>query len=390
VLVTGGLTQVPDRPTIAVVCDAIYPFSQGGRETRYQELMPRLAQRYDMHVYTMHWWDGPRSYISDGVTYHAISPLLPMYTGNRRSLRQAVGFGLSCLRLLRCDFSVLDADHIPYSQLYVLWAVTRLKRKPFIVTWHEVWSRTYWCQYLGWAGWIAWLTERMAMRLPDRIIAASPQTAERLLKLRRGRIHVTTVPNGIDVNLIRETAADPEPADIVVVGRLIEHKHVGMLLDVLATLRANGMLLTCRIIGHGPARASLADQAQRLGISDAVEFCDGVTDHHEVYSLIKAGRLFVSLSVREGFGLAILEAIACGVPVLTTVAPDNHAQHLVAKYSRGTVCEPTPEAVTAAIRRLLTTARTCSAGPPITDPWVADYDWSAMADRVAKVYSSGR
>ena len=92
--------ELPGRPTVAVVCDTIYPFSQGGRETRYQELVPRLAQRFDMHVYTMHWWDGPGSYLSDGVTYHAISPLFPLYTDNRRSFRQALGFGLSCLRLL--------------------------------------------------------------------------------------------------------------------------------------------------------------------------------------------------------------------------------------------------------------------------------------------------
>jgi glycosyltransferase involved in cell wall biosynthesis len=387
-LVTGELTQLSDRPIVAVVCDTIYPYSQGGRETRYQELVPRLAQRFEMHVYTMRWWDGPRSYTSDGVTYHAISPLLPLYTGNRRSLRQALGFGLSCLRLLRCDFNVLDADHIPYSQLFVLWLVTRLKRKPFVVTWHEVWSRAYWCQYLGWPGWIAWLTERLAMRLPDRIIAASPQTAERLWRLLRGRTQIATVPNGIDFNLIREISADAKMTDVVVVGRLIEHKHVDMVLDVLAGLRANGMHLTCRIIGYGPARAALTDQAQSLGIADSVEFRDGVRDHQELYSLIKAARLFVSLSAREGFGLAVLEAIACGIPVLTTSAPDNHAQHLAAKYSRGQVCEPTPEAVTSAIRGLLTVAELGSDAEHDTDPWVADYDWSAMADRVAKVYSA--
>jgi len=252
-----------NRPIVAVVCDTIYPYSQGGRETRYQELLPRLAQHFEMHVYTMRWWDGPRSYTSDGVTYHAISPLLRLYTGNRRSLLQALGFGLSCLRLLRCDFDVLDADHIPYSQLFVLWAVAKLKRKPFIVTWHEVWTRAYWCQYLGWPGWIAWLTERLAMRLPDRIIAASPQTAERLSSLLRGRIQITTVPNGIDFNLIREISADSEMADLVVVGRLIEHKHVNMLLEVLAILRASGVHLTCRIVGDGPARAGGPSRSRR-------------------------------------------------------------------------------------------------------------------------------
>ena len=377
-----------NRPIVAVVCDTIFPYSQGGRETRYQELLPRLSERFEIHVYTMRWWDGPRSYTSDGVTYHAISPMLPLYTGNRRSLRQALGFGLSCLRLLRCDFDVLDADHIPYSQLFVLWAVARLRRKPFIVTWHEVWTRAYWCQYLGWPGWIAWLTERLAMRLPDRIVAASPQTAERLSSLLRGRIQITTVPNGIDFNLIRETSAGADMTDLVVVGRLIEHKHVSMLLEVLAILRASGIHLTCRIIGDGPARAALADQAQSTGITSVVEFRDRITDQKELYSLIKAARLFVSLSTREGFGLAVLEAIACGIPVLTTSAPDNHAQYLVARYSRGTVCGPTLEAVTAAVRSLLIDAEPRARAEHNTDPWVVDYDWSVMADRVAKAYVS--
>jgi glycosyltransferase involved in cell wall biosynthesis len=377
-----------NRLIVALVCDTIYPYSYGGREIRYQELLPRLAQRVEMHVYTMHWWDGPRSYTNEDVTYHAISKLLPLYTHNRRSLRQALWFGLSCLRLLRHDFDVLDADHIPYFQVFVLRAVATLKRKPYIITWHEVWSRTYWRQYLGWPGRIAWLTEQLAMRLPDRIIAASPQTAERLSKKLRGRVPVTTVPNGIDLNLIRDVSADAETADLVVVGRLIEYKRVNMLLDVLAALQASGIYVTCRIIGDGPARAALMDQARKLGITSVVEFRDDVGDQKELYSLVKAAKVFVSLSDREGFGLAVLEAIACGIPVLTTSAPDNFAQHLVAKYSRGRICEPTLEAVTAAIRDLLTNASLCANEEHSTDTWVADYDWSAMADRVAKVYFS--
>jgi glycosyltransferase involved in cell wall biosynthesis len=340
-----------------------------------------------MHVYTMHWWDGPLSYTDDGVTYHAISPLLSLYRNNRRSLRQALRFGFACLQLLRCDFDVLEADHIPYLQVFVLRLVATLKRKPFIVTWHEVWSRAYWCQYLGWAGWIAWLTERLAMRLPDHIIAASPQTAERLSGTVRRRTQVTTVPNGIDLDLIREVSAAAETTDLVVLGRLIEHKRVDMLLDALASLRASGMHLTCRIIGDGPARVALEERARDLGIAGAVEFRDDIQDPKELYSLLKAARVFVSSSVREGFGLAVLEAIACAIPVLTTSAPDNLAQHLVTRYSRGKVCEPEPAALTAAIHDLLVYADLSTHEEHDTDFWVAEYDWGAMADRVQAVYT---
>ncbi len=82
-----------------------------------------------------------------------------------------------------------------------------------------------------------------------------------------------------------------------------------------------------------------------------MEFRADVGEQKELYALLKSARLFVSLSVREGFGMAVLEAIACGLPVLTTSAPDNHAQHLVREYSRGTVCGPGLDTVTAAVRQ---------------------------------------
>jgi len=180
--------------------------------------------------------------------------------------------------------------------------------------------------------------------------------------------------------------AATELTDLVVVGRLIQHKCVDMLLDALASLRASGMVLSCRIIGDGPARAALKEQARELGLAGAVEFRDDIADQKELYSLVKAAKVFVSLSAREGFGLAVLEAIACGIPVLTTSAPDNLAQHLVARYSRGAICEPTPEAVTAAIHDLVIDDDPRIREECDADSWVAEYDWSAMADRIRKAY----
>jgi glycosyltransferase involved in cell wall biosynthesis len=376
------------RPVVAVVCEVIHPYSRGGRELRNQELLPRLAERADVHVYTMRWWAGPAVRREGGVTYHAISRLWPLYRHGRRSVRQAAWFALASLRLLRCQFDVLEADQIPYAQLFVLRLVATVRRKPFTVTWHEVWSRSYWRDYLGPAGWAAWLVERLAMRLPDAIIAASPQTAGRLRRVLGSGTPITTVPNGIDLGAIRAAYPDADPADLVVVGRLIEHKRVGMLLDVVSRLQARGRPVTCRIIGDGPERAALQERARALGIAPLVEFRVDVSEQKELYALLKSGRLFVSLSAREGFGMAVLEAIACGLPVLTTSAPDNHAQYLVRDYSRGYVCEPTPDAVTEAVAAVLAGP----VGPALdvagpADAWVASYDWSAVAKKLAGVYT---
>lgn len=372
-----------DRPrVVAMVSDAIHPYHRGGKELRYYELTSRLNTRADIHVYTMHWWDGPRKYTEDGVTFHAISRLVPLYVNDRRSLWQALYFGFACLRMLCYDFDVLEADHIPFLQVLVLRFVTMVKRKPFVVTWHEVWGRAYWRQYLGLLGFAAWIVEALAMRLPDHIVAASPQTAERLrASLGNSRV-ISVAPNGIDLAAVQRAYPDSAPTDLVVVGRLMTHKRIDMLFEAIALLQAAGQTVTCRVIGNGPERDALHERARELGIAAAVEFRHDVAEQKDVYGLLKAARTCVFPSAREGFGIAVLEALACGIPVITTSAPDNLAQHLVARSVRGTVCEPTAEALATSVREVL--AGAMSPGEP--DQWLNEYSWDATTAHVANAF----
>jgi glycosyltransferase involved in cell wall biosynthesis len=370
-------------PVVALVSDAIFPYHHGGKEIRYHELSRRLSSRYEVHLYTMHWWDGPSVRRDEAITLHAISPLLPLYTRGRRSMRQAIVFALACLRLLASRFDVLEADHMPYLQILALRLVTAVKRKRFVVTWHEVWGPSYWRAYLGPAGIAAGWLERLAMRLPDHIIAASSHTAERLRAAIGPRASITVAPNGIDLGAVRGSYPDQAAVDLVVVSRLIAHKRIGMLMDAVALLHAEGMPVTCRVIGDGPQRDELLSQAHALGLEQAVDFRHDVREQKEVYALIKAAKVFVFPSAREGFGIAVLEALACGVPVITTSAPDNLARHLVAQSGQGTICEPTVQAIAEAVKSML-----ASCGSPVEDPsgrdrsWLAAYGWDAVADRV--------
>jgi glycosyltransferase involved in cell wall biosynthesis len=374
------------RPVVAMVSDAIYPYNAGGKEIRYHELTRRLARRADVHVYTMRWWPGPRTRTEDSVSFHAISPLIPLYSSGRRSLKQAGGFALATLRMLTRRFDVLEADHIPYLQIVALRAVASLRRKPFVVTWHEVWGLAAWQEYLGKPlGRAAWFTEWLAMRLPDRIIAASPQTADRLKDILGSRAAVTVAPNGIDLDAIRGVPPDPVATDLVVVGRLLSHKRVDMLLDAVALLHAGGTPVTCRIIGTGPEAESLHSHAEALGIGNAVEFRHDVAEQKDLYALVKSARVFVAPSAREGFGIAVLEALACGVPVVTTSAPDNLAQHLAARSPGSVVCDPAAAAIAAAVTRMLAqdTVRPGSGSAGLTSTWLSGYTWDAVTDLVA-------
>jgi glycosyltransferase involved in cell wall biosynthesis len=367
--------------TVAIVIDAIFPYHLGGREVRYHELSKRLASDASIHVYTMNWWHGARTIVDDGVTYHAISGFHPLYVSGRRSIKQATFFALGCLRLLHQRFDVLNADHIPYFQILILRIIASLKRKPFVVTWHEVWGREAWREYLGWIGSWAWIIEWLAMRLPDRIIAASPQTEQRLRAVLGERAAITVAPNGIDLDEVHGAVADPDRTDFVVVGRLVAHKRVDMLLDTIARLRSQGVRATCRIIGDGPERLALHRYADELGLEGVVEFRHDIREQKEVYALVKAARVAVFPSAREGFGAAVLEAVACGVPVVTTSAPDNLSRHLVTRAARGHICEPSAAALADTLGRLLAEP---ASEPGPADSWLDEYRWEVMTTQVSR------
>jgi glycosyltransferase involved in cell wall biosynthesis len=232
---------------------------------------------------------------------------------------------------------------------------------------------------------VAWFIEFVAIHLPDHIIAASPETAERLRAILGASAAITVAPSGIDIDAANSACPDAALTDLVVVSRLLAHKRIDMLLDAVAALHGDGIPVSCRIIGDGPERAALVEHARTLGVVHAVDFRRDVHEQKEVYALLKAARIFVFPSAREGYGLAALEALACGLPVITTSAPANLAQHLVAQSPRGIVCEASASAVAAAIKGVLATAE-----PPSDeyadsiDPWLADHTWDATADRVAR------
>ncbi len=377
------------RAIVALVTDAIYPYFRGGKEVRYHEVAQRLARLADVYVFTMKWWDGPSTRHEGSVTFRAVSRLYAMYSGERRSYREALFFAISCFRLFRFHFDVIEADQFPTFHIFTLRVITWLKGKRLTVTWHEVWDRAYWLEYIGWAGNVAWLIQWLAMRVPDHLIAASAETAVRLREELGDRASISVVPNGIDLEGIQNCYPSDMRVDLVTVGRLLPHKNVDMLLDTVALLHAAGLPVTCRVIGDGPQRAALHEHAERLGISHAVDFRHDVWERKDLYSLVKAAQVAVFPSAREGFGIAVLEAIACGIPVVTTSAPDNLAQHLVARSAAGIVTDPSAGAIADALRTLLAAPhgeQDASRGQPVAqEAWLAEYGWDFAADQVARV-----
>ncbi|MCX8008607.1 MAG: glycosyltransferase family 4 protein, partial [Patescibacteria group bacterium] len=190
---------------IAFLSDALFPYNHGGKETRLYEISKRLAKKnHSVKIYCMKWWkEDKKSRLFDGVEHVAIAPYIPLYSGQRRSIRQAIVFALYTFGLLWQDFDILDVDHMPFLQLFTAKIVCLLKRKPLIATWHEVWGQSYWKHYLGWLGYIASFIERMSMALPDYIIAVSKKTADDIQGMNVFMRRLVVIPGGVDKKRIQ-------------------------------------------------------------------------------------------------------------------------------------------------------------------------------------------
>ncbi len=333
----------------------------------------------------MHWWAGARRREEDGVRYHAVSRNVPLYVGERRSIVQALVFSLGCLRLLVHRFDAIEADQMPYLPLFPLRLVASIKRVPLVVTWHEVWGSTYWREYLGLVGLVGAVLERLAMRTPDLIVAENDETYRRLLDTGLPASRVTVVPNGVDMAVIGASPPAATNFDLIYVGRLLGHKRVDDLLDAVSRLDAEGLTLSCAIVGVGPERARLEALAVSLGVSEQVHFYGALEQHADVYGLIKSSGVFVLPSVREGFGLVVVEALACGIPVITTDHPDNQARLLIEDGVTGWLCRPSGDGLAAAIRE----SRRQPADLTRAEATLDTCDWDRIVDRLAGLYESG-
>jgi glycosyltransferase involved in cell wall biosynthesis len=372
-------------PRLAIVTDVVAPWHSGGKETRTWHYSQQLAHSgFEVHVFTMKWWSGGRSTQQGAVHLHALCRRWPLYTGQRRSLRQAIAFSLACVRLLTARFDLVEVDQIPILPLLVVKIVCAIRRKPVVATWHEVWGRTYWQSYLGRLGMAAALLERFVMRLPDRVIAVSEGTAERIRDATNGRLPIFVGHNGVDPREITEAPAESPGTDLLFVGRLLEHKGVDVLIDAVAELSRRGTSLSLTIVGEGPEDTELRNRATAHQLTSQIMFTGKLATHAGVVSRMKSARLFVLPTRREGFGLAALEAMACGTPVITTNHPDNLARLLVTPGRDGYLCTADGRDLPDLILRALAQRQALSLGARKT---ASRYTWRDAVGRCLDAYS---
>lgn len=150
---------------------------------------------------------------------------------------------------------------------------------------------------------------------------------------------------------IEDAEPVPGPPRLIHVGRLTSGKNASATIRALAELRRERPRLVVDVLGRGPEEARLRALARELGLEDAVIF-HGNLDHDGVMEHLRRAHVLVfPTQVAEGFPKAVLEALACGVPV---VAPRvSVLPHLLRRGGGLLLDDLEPATVAAAVRRLL-------------------------------------
>lgn len=330
---------------IAFVYDAIYPWVKGGAEKRIYEIGRRLAERgNEVHLFGVKWWEGEDIIEFEGMVLHGVCDSRELYTNGRRSITQALSFSTSLFRpLLKDEFDVIDVSVFPYFSCFTAKSVSVAKRTPLVFTWHEVWD-DYWYEYMGRIGIFGWVVERIVSKLSKDNIAVSRWTKAKMETIGIKTKNICVIPNGIDLEQIQRIKPSSEQSDIVFAGRLIKEKNVDLLLRVVSILKNSTSDIRCIIMGDGPEKERLLHLTEELRLEDNILFT-GFIEYDELIGNIKASRVLVLPSKREGFGIVAIESFACGKPVVTVNCKDNAAQEIVVDSVNGFVVKAEKEEI---------------------------------------------
>jgi glycosyltransferase involved in cell wall biosynthesis len=194
------------------------------------------------------------------------------------------------------------------------------------------------------------------------------------------------LPNPVVSRLAPPRAQPARARSLVSVGRLVAVKRFDLLVEAFGLFRRRFPDATLTIAGEGSERAALTATIDRLGLADAVSL-PGYTE--DVAALLACTDLFVCTSRREGFGNAIVEAMAAGVPVVSVDCPFGPAILLRGGAAGRLISDHTPAALARALEELADDhpARTAyaEAGRGVAGDYTIERSIAAYSDALISV-----
>ncbi len=207
-------------------------------------------------------------------------------------------------------------------------------------------------------------------------------------------LRVEVIRLGVDCNALQpqpaslssaSAEAGAGPFHLVCTGRMVAAKGHRILLEAIATLVSSGVSVTCTLIGDGPERPALEAQCSRSGIAANVNFL-GAKPHQATLDQVATADAFVLASFAEGLPVALMEAMALGIPcVSTTIAA---IPELIQDGQNGLIVPPAnPVSLSNALLRLAKDPQLREKlGLAARETVVSHYNLATNLDRLAEMW----
>ena len=346
---------------IALVYDCLYPYTGGGAERWLRAVAEELAGEHEVtYVTRRHWGRGPAPELG-GAHCVGVSASGPLYTASgRRRLLPAMRFAFGAFLHFACRRRSYDLVHClsyPYLPLIAI----RLAlagadgRRKLWCEWLECLSTDYWRSYGGRLGGLLGRTlQRICIASTPRAFAFSRHTCRRLREEGfGGRLELLGGLAEDPPTALGEEELDSREEIVLFAGRHVPDKGVLLVPPTLRIARSERPGLRAVLTGDGPQRAEVARELERLGLAELVDM-PGFVEVEELGRQFRRAACLLAPSIRDGYGMAVAEAAAAGLPVVVCRAPDNAATERLEPGVNGEVAaEPTPAELAAAVLRVL-------------------------------------
>lgn len=308
-----------------LIATGIYPPDLGGPATLLTEL-PGALKKAGMDVKVITYSDAALSEWEkrEGMVWRI----------SRRSPCSKLSYFWRMLRLARWSHIVYATD--TYSVGYFAYLIKKITGKKYIIrfagdsAWETAsargWTKDYIVDFQNktYNRRIEKMKKRRAKILmgADRVVAVSDFIADIAKKIGAAKENIRVIYNAVDFFGDLPQKTKPKDPTLVFAGRLMPWKGVRMMLDIVAELKKDFPDIVFEVLGDGPEIDHLKESARRLDIERNVKFRGRVSEpeSHKVFS---RSTIFVLNTNYEGLPHSVLNAMAVGLPVITTSIGGN-------------------------------------------------------------------
>ena len=307
---------------IAIICEAVFPENKGGLERWMVWLASSLSHKGHLVFYLN---ASGVNEVRDGVVYKSITNKSWSYTKkNTRSILQAINFSRKLfIQLRKTDYEVIYSAQAPViSLLFIKMANFKIKKSLLIIEWLEIWSYSYWLEYVGRIfGLIGYLIQSLALKVGDVKVCFTDRVYLRLKNIKKRNL-VYKLPGICMENSPNFPASFRQKEDIIFLSRFVKEKNPLLAINAVVEYKKLGWNGVFFLIGSGPMESKIMEHVNQKGASDFVKVLVNIPDS-EVTEMMKSSFVLLHTSMREGFGLSMVEAACQGVPTILIDYPEN-------------------------------------------------------------------